>query len=81
MIAGGTEALTSFVVAGDLENRVFREMVEALPVAIYTTDAEGRLTYYNSAAKKLSGRTPEIGTDKWWRYMENFPAGRNASVA
>src|SRR6202451_1799410 len=65
MIAGGTEALTSFVVAGDLENRVFRAMVEALPVAIYTTDAEGRLTYFNSAAVKLSGRAPEIGTDKW----------------
>jgi PAS domain S-box-containing protein len=65
MIAGGTEALTSFVVAGDFENRVFREMVEAMPVAIYTTDAEGRLTYFNSAAVKLSGRTPEIGTDKW----------------
>jgi PAS domain S-box-containing protein len=65
MIAGGTEALTHFVVGGDFENRVFREMVEALPVAIYTTDAEGRLTYFNSAAVKLSGRTPEIGTDKW----------------
>jgi len=65
MIAGGTEALTSFVVGGNLENRVFREMVEAVPVAIYTTDAEGRLTYFNSAAVKLSGRRPEIGTDKW----------------
>src|SRR5580698_3184235 len=65
MIAGGTEALTSFVAGGNFENRGFREMVEALPVAIYTTDAEGRLTYFNSAAVKLSGRTPEIGTDKW----------------
>src|SRR5580698_199136 len=65
MIAGGTEALTSFVAGGNFENRGFREMVEALPVAIYTTDAEGRLTYFNSAAVKLSGRAPEIGTDKW----------------
>jgi PAS domain S-box-containing protein len=34
-------------------------------VAIYTTDAEGRLTYFNAAATRLSGRTPELGTDKW----------------
>ena len=45
--------------------RRFREMVDALPAAIYTTDAEGRLTHFNPAAVKLSGRTPELGTDKW----------------
>jgi PAS domain S-box-containing protein len=48
----------------------FREMLEALPVAFYVTDAEGRLTYFNRAAVALSGRVPEIGTDKWcvtWR--------------
>ena len=27
--------------------RHFREMIEALPVAIYTTDAEGRVTHFN----------------------------------
>jgi len=45
--------------------RRFREMIDALPAAIYTTDAEGRLTHFNSAAVKLSGRTPELGTDQW----------------
>jgi PAS domain S-box-containing protein len=65
MIAEGAKALTAFVGGGNIENRVFREMVEALPVAIYTTDAEGRLTYFNAAAVKLSGRMPELGTDKW----------------
>jgi PAS domain S-box-containing protein len=40
-------------------------MVEALPVAIYTTDAEGRVKYCNAAAAKLSGRVPELGTDRW----------------
>ena len=64
-MAGGAKALTAFVAGGDLKNSVFREMVEALPVAIYTTDAEGRLTYFNAAAVKLSGRVPELGTDKW----------------
>jgi PAS domain S-box-containing protein len=65
MIAEGAKALTAFVAGGNIGNRVFREMVEALPVAIYTTDAEGQLTYFNAAAVKLSGRMPELGTDKW----------------
>jgi PAS domain S-box-containing protein len=42
-----------------------REMLETLPVAFYVTDAEGRLKYFNRAAISLSGRVPEIGTDKW----------------
>src|SRR5579884_2158815 len=42
-----------------------REMIDALPIAVYTTDAQGRLTYFNSAAVKLSGRIPEIGSDQW----------------
>src|SRR5581483_9802918 len=33
--------------------------------AIYTTDAEGRLTYFNPAAVEFSGRTPELGSDHW----------------
>ena len=45
--------------------RRFREMIDALPAAIYTTDAEGRLTHFNPAAVQLSGRTPELGTDQW----------------
>jgi PAS domain S-box-containing protein len=65
MIASGTKALTALVAGGDVDNGVFREMVEALPVAVYTTDAQGRLTYFNAAAVKLSGRVPELGTDKW----------------
>src|SRR5215475_1903188 len=43
----------------------FREMIDALPTAIYTTDAQGRLTYFNPAAARLSGRVPELGTDQW----------------
>ena len=43
----------------------FRDMIDALPVAIYTTDAQGRLTHFNSAAVEFSGRTPKLGTDEW----------------
>jgi PAS domain S-box-containing protein len=42
-------------------------MLEALPVALYMTDAQGRLTFFNAAAVKLSGRVPEIGTDLTWK--------------
>jgi PAS domain S-box-containing protein len=42
-----------------------REMIDALPTAIYTTDAHGHLTYFNPAAVRLSGRVPELGTDQW----------------
>jgi PAS domain S-box-containing protein len=45
--------------------RRFREMIDALPTAIYTTDAEGRLTHFNPAAVELTGRAPELGTDRW----------------
>ncbi len=47
--------------------RRFREMIDAVPAAIYTTDAEGRLTHFNLAAVELSGRKPELGTDRWRR--------------
>jgi len=40
-------------------------MIDALPIAIFTTDAEGNLTYFNPAAAEFSGRTPQIGSDKW----------------
>ena len=43
----------------------FRDMIDALPAAIYTTDAEGRLTHFNPAAVEFSGRIPKLGTDQW----------------
>jgi PAS domain S-box-containing protein len=45
--------------------RLFREVINGLPAAIYITDTEGRLTHFNEAAVELSGRVPELGTDHW----------------
>ncbi|MEJ0025702.1 MAG: HWE histidine kinase domain-containing protein [Rhizomicrobium sp.] len=45
--------------------RVARHVMEALPAAIYTTDAEGRLLYYNKAAERLWGFAPKIGEQLW----------------
>jgi PAS domain S-box-containing protein len=60
----------------DTERR-FREMIDALPAAVYTTDAQGRLTHFNHACVELSGRAPELGTNKWcvtWKLY--YPDGR-----
>ena len=43
----------------------FRDMIDALPTAIYTTDSEGRITHFNRAAVEFSGRVPELGSDRW----------------
>jgi PAS domain S-box-containing protein len=40
-----------------------REVLEALPVAVYTTDANGILTFYNKAAASLWGVSPTLGED------------------
>ena len=45
--------------------RRFREMIDALPTAIYTTDAEGRITHFNPAAAAFAGRVPKLGSDEW----------------
>src|SRR5215475_5402641 len=53
------------------------ELLEALPVAVYTTDAEGRITFYNRAAAELWGHHPELGSSQWcgsWRLY--WPDGR-----
>jgi PAS domain S-box-containing protein len=55
--------------AAESEGR-YRQLLQALPAAVYTTDAEGRITYYNRAAADISGREPVLGFDKWcvtWR--------------
>ena len=37
------------------------ELLQALPAAVYTTDAAGRITFYNEAAAALWGYRPELG--------------------
>jgi PAS domain S-box-containing protein len=48
----------------------FRDLLEALPAAIYTTDAAGRIAFYNDAATTLWGCRPELGKTEFcgsWR--------------
>jgi PAS domain S-box-containing protein len=48
----------------DSHEKRFRDLLQALPAAIYTTDAEGRITFFNRACIDFAGRTPNIG-DMW----------------
>src|SRR6476660_7536504 len=41
------------------------DVIRALPAAIYTTDAAGRITFYNEAAAELWGCRPEIGKSEF----------------
>jgi two-component system CheB/CheR fusion protein len=41
------------------------DVMRALPAAIYITDADGRITFYNEAAAELWGCRPEIGKSEF----------------
>jgi PAS domain S-box-containing protein len=41
------------------------DLLLALPAAVYTTDAAGRITSYNEAAAQMWGVRPEIGTKEF----------------
>ncbi|HVT54979.1 MAG TPA: PAS domain S-box protein, partial [Xanthobacteraceae bacterium] len=46
------------------------ELLNVLPVAIYTTDAAGRITFFNEAAADFWGVRPQLNSDQWcgsWR--------------
>jgi len=40
-------------------------LLDALPIAIYVTDAAGNITYYNDAAAQLWGHRPPLGDAQW----------------
>jgi PAS domain len=37
------------------------DLLELLPAAVYTTDAQGRITFYNQAAAELWDTVPRLG--------------------
>jgi PAS domain S-box-containing protein len=60
----------AIILGGEETEKRFRAVLDGLPAAIYTTDAAGRVTYFNQAAADLAGRQPELGRDEWcvtWR--------------
>ncbi|WP_051664217.1 PAS domain S-box protein [Dyadobacter crusticola] len=53
-----------FLQLQDSEYR-YRQLVEGLPAAFYTTDANGYINMFNRAAVDLWGRQPVLGQDLW----------------
>jgi PAS domain S-box-containing protein len=51
-------------------------LLEALPVAVYTTDAQGRITFYNQAAAALWGHRPPLGSLWCGSWKLYWPDGR-----
>ncbi|MDQ7912343.1 PAS domain S-box protein [Pseudomonas sp. 102515] len=73
----GVRVIQDVTIAHRMEQQVreseqhLRNLLEALPAAVYTTDAEGRIAFYNRACVELAGRTPQVG-DMWcitWRLL------------
>jgi PAS domain S-box-containing protein len=59
------------------------EFLNALPAAIYMTDAAGRITYFNEAAATMWGVRPKLNVDLWcgsWRlyWPDGTPMPHNA---
>jgi PAS domain S-box-containing protein len=42
-----------------------KELLNGMPVGVYTTDAQGFITFYNKAAVQLWGRVPTLYKEKW----------------
>jgi PAS domain S-box-containing protein len=71
----GVRVLQDVTEAKRMEDRIreseqhMRDLLEGLPAAVYTTDANGRITFFNKACIAMAGRTPQLG-DEWcvtWR--------------
>ncbi|HEY0895626.1 MAG TPA: PAS domain-containing protein, partial [Sphingobacteriaceae bacterium] len=57
--------------------RQYIDLIENLPAAVYTTDAEGRIRLFNKAAATLFGCEPETGTLEWSRDVRLYDAEGN----
>jgi PAS domain S-box-containing protein len=51
-----------------------RRILEELGVALYATDAQGVINFYNQAAVDLWGRSPLVGVDRWCGSLRLFSA-------
>ena len=63
--------------AVEAKERHLHALLDALPGAVYTTDEQGRVTFYNQAAVDLVGCRPELGRSEWCVSFRLFwPDGR-----
>jgi PAS domain S-box-containing protein len=50
----------------------YQQLIQTLPVAVYSTDVHGYITSYNPAAVTLWGREPEPGKDRWTGFQKLY---------
>ena len=66
--------LEKAVSAAQAGERPLLEALDELPAAVYVTDADGLVTYFNPACIDFSGRRPQVGCDRWcvtWKLYTN----------
>ncbi|GGB77749.1 PAS domain S-box protein [Dyadobacter sediminis] len=66
-----TEQKRTEQIIKDSEKR-YKDLIETMPVAVYTIDKNGYVTLYNKAAVSLWGRKPKIGADQWCGSFEMY---------
>ncbi|CAM2800071.1 ATP-binding protein [Rariglobus hedericola] len=86
-VAAGTSVLSDISVrkTAEIQLRALEQkqaaLLTALPVACYTLDENGFVSFYNEAAVQLFGRQPEIGRDRWCcahelNYLDGTPVDK-----
>ena len=68
-----SDSLRSQATLRERERR-FRGLLDALPAAVYTTDAAGRITYYNDAAAAAVGASAAARHQRMVRIVETLLA-------
>jgi PAS domain S-box-containing protein len=73
---GTVELAQSALLQGNsaVPTKAVASLLNALPVAIYTTDADGRITFFNEAAAELWGVRPTLGESQWCGSFKLFHA-------
>jgi PAS domain S-box-containing protein len=64
------EEIASAIAVGPREGKGLQALLDAQPMPIYLTDAEGWVTAFNRACVDFAGRKPVAGQDRWcvtWR--------------
>lgn len=59
------EALLDSALAAVESGGCYRAELDKIRAPIYTTDADGWVTYWNQACVDFAGRRPELGKDRW----------------
>ena len=63
--ASADDIINAAVEAARQASPSMESVLDELPAPIYTTDAEGRITFFNRACIGFAGRTPVVGEDRW----------------